>query len=484
MQAHLLDERKGKARGSDDTRAAYQALDLLCKQHFGFNYKSLFKLNKKDMSKSDLGETLIYNAVDTKYTLKLYHRQKHLLKKAGLWNAYLEAKPRQTSVALMQYLGVPVDQQEVKKAQGKLGPEIKAIEEEIASLKVVKKYVQEHGEFSPSKNENILTVFRDYLKRPEVAINPEYHQVHDFDISPKDKKRFDEKQVGKVRYSVDKHILDQIDHPLADLIIRYRNRTKLRSTYVDGLELGKGGYIYPDGHIHCSFNTTFTETGRTSSDSPNMQNFPKRADEWVRGQITAPAGHLLLAFDYGQLEGCTSAMCSKDKVLIKALWEDYDLHMEWAIKTAHVYPEIIDGIDNLKDKKVMAKFRSKIKNKLVFPAIFGAQNKSIADYLDMPEDKIDILMDEFWETFNGLADWQKKLMKKYYEVGYVESPTGRRHHYPLTRNQVINQPIQSVACDIVCSAMNTLSEWAVHTQQWHLHPVLNIHDDLTFIRTR
>ena len=173
-------------------------------------------------------------------------------------------------------------------------------------------------------------------------------------------------------------------------------------------------------------------------------------------------------------------MCSKDKVLIKALWEDYDIHMEWAQKTAHQYPAIIGGKRLISDKDVMKKFRSKIKNKLVFPAIFGAQNASIAGYLDMPVEEIDILMREFWKTFHGLADWQERLMKGYYEDGYVESPTGRRRHYPMTRNQAINDPIQSVACDIVCNSMNTLSELAATSKQWHLHPILNIHDDLTF----
>ncbi len=71
-------------------------------------------------------------------------------------------------------------------------------------------------------------------------------------------------------------------------------------------------------------------------------------------------------------------------------------------------------------------------------------------------------------------------MKFYYEEGYVESPTGRRHHYPLTRNQAINFPIQSVACDLVCCAMNELSHKAVLSGNWHLHPILNIHDDLSF----
>lgn len=481
MQSHLLDERRGKSRSNDenDRRAAYQALDFLCKQHFGFAYKSMFKLDKKNMDQADLGETLIYNAVDTKVTLRLHHQQMKLLKRFGLHDAYLEALPRQTSVAMMQYLGVPIDQAEVKKAQDKLGPEIEQIEADIAGTKVIKAYVQDKGEFKPSKNEQVLEVFRDYLKCPEVKIDRERHEVHDFNISPEQKRRFDE--TGGPKYSVDKHVLDQIDHPLAKLVTDYRNRAKLKSTYVDEFVLGKGKYIFPDGRLHPNFNTTFAETGRTSSDYPNAQNWPQRQDAWVRNQVAAPEGYTLVAFDYGQLEGCTAAMCSKDQVLVKALWEDYDIHMEWSIKTAHLYPEIIGGKENLKDKDVMKKCRSRIKNKLVFPAIFGAQNTSIAGYLDMPVEIIDVLMKEFWRTFNGLYEWQQKLMQGYWANGYVQSPTGRRRHYPMTRNQAINDPIQSVACDIVCRSMNTLSELAAEEKKWYLHPIMNIHDDLTLV---
>ena len=457
MQAHFLDERRGKqGHGEDDRRAPYQNLNFLCKQHFGIKYKSLFKLNKKDMSKSDLGETLIYNAVDAKYTLRLYHTQTRLLKEQGLHDAYLEALPRQPTVALMQTIGIGVDQREVLRAQGQLEGEVKALEAEINNLKVVKAFKADHKEFNPLSGPDAITIFKEYLKQD-------------------------------IEASVDKGVLEHIDHPLAHLIVRLRNRTKLKSTYVDCLELGKGEMIYPDGRIHCNFNTTFAETGRTSSDAANMQNFPQRNDAWVRKQVVAPKNHTLVAFDYGQLEGCTAAMCSKDKVLVKALWEDYDMHMEWAVKIAHKMPEIIGGEGFLTDGKTMERFRSLVKNKMVFPAFFGAANTSICDYLtaatkfEISQAKIDNIMDEFWDTFAETKKWQDKYTHQYYETGFAESPTGRRHRYPLTRNQVVNFPVQSLACDIVCNAMNELSFKAVETSKWYLHPVLNVHDDLTFI---
>ena len=85
-------------------------------------------------------------------------------------------------------------------------------------------------------------------------------------------------------------------------------------------------------------------------------------------------GTSLLLLITGNLRAAPPPCVSKDKVLVKALWEDYDLHMEWAIKTAHLYPEIIGGKQFIKDKEVMKKFRSLIKNKLTFPShIWGTK---------------------------------------------------------------------------------------------------------------
>jgi len=481
MMAHFLDERRGQGHGDDDDgrRATYQSLDFLCKQHFGIAYKKLFKLNKKDMANADLTEMLTYNAMDTKYTLRLWHQQKAWLEKDGLWDAYQEALPRQPTVALMQHFGISVDQTEVRRAQATLQQEIFDLNVEMSKLKVVQKFVADNKEFNPFSDHDTLKIFKDYLHRPEVIVS--VNKALDFGVSAKQKKKALNEAPTKVKYSTDKNVLAKIDHPLADIIINLRNRNKLKSTYVDSFIIGTGKTVWPDSKLHTSFNTTFAETGRTSSDEPNMQNFPKRTDAWIRRIIVPPRNHVLLAFDYGQLEGCTAAMCSKDKVLIKALWDDYDIHMEWAQRLVKRYPLWIGGGEDFNVKTIAKKYRSIAKNKLVFPAIYGASTDSIAGYLKVPEDVAEDIMQDFWGIFTGLYKWQERILKKYYETGYVTSPTGRWHRYPLNRNQVINFPVQGVAADIVCDSMNVLSAHAVKTQQWHLHPILNVHDDLTFI---
>lgn len=467
MMAHLLDERKGNGR-EDDRRPTYQNLDFLCRQHFGLRLKSLFKLDKKDMRKTDIDECLLYNGCDSKYTLLLHDVQYDLLSKENLVNLFMFIKPRQTTVALMQFLGIPVNQKLTKKFQSKLAGEIAEIEKEIFDLKVVKQFVKDNGTFNPHSGPDLIKLLRDYLKRTE--INVAGKKAGDPD-----------------RIAVDKGVLDRIDHPISQLIIKLRNRTKLKSTYVDEFVTGEGKLIYPDGMLHTNFNTTFTTSGRTSSDDPNMQNFPKREDKWVREQVYAGKGYVLLSVDYGQLEWCLACVCCKDKVMVDATWTGYDVHMAWAEKIAKQWPKLVGGKKYVKDrgtdesKGKYKKARGLVKNKMVFPAIFGATQDSIAGYLNMPDNVAKSIFNEFWSTFSGLGTWQKKLMKGYYDEGYVENLFGRKRRYPMTKNEAINHPIQSTAAEIVCDAMDRLSMLAVKTKQWHLHPRLNIHDDLTFI---
>lgn len=472
LQAHFIDERREG-----------QSLDDLCRQHFGVAYKSFFKLDKKNMADADLGETLIYNAADTKYTLKLWHRQCALLERLKLTRAYRDALPRQVTVAAMQCLGIGIDQDEVKRVQKALTVEIDEIKEDINNLKVIKAYKKDNGgNFNPNSGPELLKIFKDYLKRPEIKVDTK--SLLDFDQPSASKYAIRMGQVEGEKYSLAKGILGKIDHPLAHLIIELRNRAKLKSTNADGFELGIGADVWPDNMAHTSFNTTFTETGRLSSSGPNQQNWPHRNDAWIRKIVVAPKGHVILAFDYGQLEGCTAAMCSLDKVLVKALWEDYDIHMEWTKKLVARYPLWLGSGEDISDKATAKKYRGIVKNKLVFPAIFGASNASISGYLHAPDDVVEDIMNEFWKTFSGLQRWQKNVMTDYYNTGYVTSPNGRRHNYPLTKNQAVNFPVQSVAADIVCESMNTLSRHAVKTGEWHIHPVLNIHDDLSFIVPR
>lgn len=210
-----------------------------------------------------------------------------------------------------------------------------------------------------------------------------------------------------------------------------------------------------------------------SSDSPNLQNFPSKTGKEPRGMIKAPPGHILVCCDYGQIEARLIGVASQDPVFCKALWENYDVHMEWARKIAEAYPKVIHGSQNLDNKKAMKTFRSKVKNLWVFPAFYGASYRSIAAGLKIPESVAQELFEEFWDQFNGVRKWQRWLSDRYNELGYTESLFGRRRHAPLTHNAIINAPIQSSASDICVLSMVELNKKG-------LTVVLNVHDEIGF----
>ena len=210
-----------------------------------------------------------------------------------------------------------------------------------------------------------------------------------------------------------------------------------------------------------------------SSDSPNLQNFPSKTGKEPRGMIKAPPGHVLVCCDYGQIEARLIGVASQDPVFCKALWENYDVHMEWARKIAEAYPKVIHGSQNLDNKNAMKTLRSKVKNLWVFPAFYGASYRSIAAGLKIPESVAQELFEEFWDQFSGVRKWQRWLSDRYNELGYTESLFGRRRHAPLTHNAIINAPIQSSASDICVLSM-------VKLNQIGLTVVLNVHDEIGF----
>lgn len=453
-QACIVDERKG------ERKPGCFSLEFLVQQYFGFNLKKLAGVNRKDLENAPFEAVLQYNAGDAKYHCLLWEKLHQEIKREGLQHAYKLALRSVPTVVLTQVKGLLVNQTEVASLQKKYAEKLVEAEAKIKGLDVVKAFQRKRGQaFKPLSNQDVLYVFKDMLNRSEVLVEDKYTK--------------------KQKYSADEKVLEQIEHPLAAALLDLRHFTKRKSTYVDPLAPGSP-ILYPDGCLHAQFNTIFAETGRTSCDAPNLQNFPKRDSEAkeVRKQIVPPDGCSILAFDYGQIEARVIAMFTKDKRFCKALWERYDVHLEWAERLARAYPARVGGKKNLTDKKAMKDFRTDVKNQWTFPLFFGARVQSAAGYLKIPEQVVRPLYKEFWEQFSGVKAWQEKQLEFYHEHGYVEGLTGRRRRGPLSLNQVFNSPVQGTAAAIVIDAMSRLSELG----DPELQPEINIHDDLTFIR--
>lgn len=440
-----------------DTRQGMLSLDFLCLQYFGFNLKAISDINIKKIEDEPLDKLLKYNALDTKYTFKLFELQQDIIELEGLEDVYKEQIRRIPTTVLTQLKGLDVDQAVVEKFNSKLEKSIEDIRTEISSLDVIKKYQNiTNTEFNPASPKQVGDVLHNYLNRKEGY------------------------RGENASYTTASDVLEKIDHPLAKCVHNFRTEAKLLNSFVRGLRANGGKYLHPDGKLHPNFNTMFTATRRLSSSNPNGQNFPSRHRKEIRSQVHAPEGHLLVACDYGQIEARVIGMASEDKFLCKALWENYDIHMEWAERIAHAYPARVGGKKFLSDKQAMKNLRTDVKNQFVFPLFYGSWYKSVAADTHIPENVCRQLEQEFWELFEGVHKWQESLSQFYEEHYYLESMTGFKYHAPLDRNKLYNYPIQGTASDIVVDAMNKLSEYSTETGQEQFQAILNIHDDLTF----
>ena len=442
-----------------DSRPNGLGLDFLCIQYFGLMLKSQSNVDRSNLETTELEEVLPYNALDTKYTHVLYKTQRETLKEEKLIKLYNIHVDRIKNLVRSQQEGALVDQEEVLRLEEDLTKKLKTNTRRIGKQPEVHEYESRWGQFNPDSPEQVLRVFKELVRAPQVKTVDKH---------------------GKFRYSVDESVLSQIDNKLAQLILKRRGIARNKSTYVEPLIYPHGKNIWSDGRIHTNWKSLFVVTGRLSSEQPNMQNYPKRDNPWVRRVVKALPRCALLAIDYGQLEARVITMLSQDKTLVAATWEGYDVHMEWAQRIAHAYPKRIGGKKFLKDKAVMKKFRSDVKNQWTFPAFYGASLYSISGYLNIPQDEISHLFDDFWEQFEGVLKWQQGLLDFYEENMYIECATGRRRYAPLSKNEIINTPVQGSAADIVLDSMTDLSRQAAEEGDVYLQAILNIHDDLTF----
>jgi len=443
LQTYLIDEKIGRVGG--------YALDTLCRIHFGFSLKSLSNVDRTKLSELPIEKLLQYNALDAKYTYKLFEIQEKLLeyKLLKMYNFLINAT---ISIVLMQQTGLDVSIETLKNFSSRLTKDIINTYQHIRKDKYINQFESVFREFKPGSSQDIFKLFKEIIKIDEKVTSTD--------------KKFLEEQANK-------------GYSISSLIIDYRELNKLKSTYVDSLLAGKDdntSLLSIDNKLRAEFNLFFTKTGRLSSESPNMQNFPKRKFSYIRDSIIAPEGKWIVAFDYGQIEARVIAMASKCDTFCNSIRNGLDIHMKWAKRIKWLYPNVTndDSIETMKE------LRNQVKNKMVFAWFYGSSKNSLIN-LGLPEKVITQLHKEFWEEFKGVKKWQDDLLRGYKNNGYIESLTGRRRRAPLTYTEILNAPIQSTASDIVVSAMYRLSKLAYITKKPQYQPVLNIHDDLTFI---
>jgi len=279
------------------------------------------------------------------------------------------------------------------------------------------------------------------------------------------------KKTSTGKPSTDAAVLEKLDHPLVDRLLRYRELEKLRSTYVDGyLPL-----IGPDERIHTTFNQMAAATGRLSSEEPNLQNIPVRSDlgKLVRRAFVARPGSTFVVADYSQIELRILAHMSGDPGLVEAFRTDGDVHTATAarvfgVETSLVTPEM--------------RRRAKMIN---FGLLYGMEEYGLAQRLDIGRDEAREHMDAYFSRFPDVKAYMEGVVSEARRTGYTATLLGRRRYLPelksdnfrvrqMGERMALNAPVQGTAADVIKKAMIDLDAALPAGPVM----VLQIHDEL------
>lgn len=456
-QAYVINETQGML-----------SLETLCRQYFGFDIKGLSNVNRKNLANEPLAKILPYNAIDARYHLELCFVQEDILQDESLLDVYEHTIERIPSLVLTTVQGVPINQHELSEFKKKYVNEIEEAEEIIASHPTVQKWEKRAGErFDPGNTHQFASLLKS------IGIKLE-----------KTEKGGDATDVKHINKHATKH-------EIIKLIWKWRKPTKLMSTYVNPVTTGSE-HIFDDGRTHPIISTTKVETWRTSSDSPNIQNWPKRNDyAEIRRVVDGGSDYRIVSFDYAGIQGRNVAMESRDKVLTQAFIDGYDIHSDWLIRWEKHCPEWFPKGWH-KDGDIKKKLRHGMKNQFVFPSFFGAApsetmcgNLQETGLVRPKPVQCEAMQEEFFGMFSGVHGWHSQIHKDYRRNGYVTGLSGFRRHAPVTHNQIINSPIQADESKIVLSAHVALSQldqkWGLSKYGSRYQPMMEIHDDLSFL---
>jgi DNA polymerase-1 len=283
------------------------------------------------------------------------------------------------------------------------------------------------------------------------------------------------KKTATGQYSTSESILEKIDHPITALILEYRGLSKLKSTYTDGLQKQANN---DSGRVHTSYHQALTATGRLSSTDPNLQNIPIRAEigRQIRKAFVAPAGRVLLAADYSQIELRLMAHLSQDEALVDAFNHGQDVHRRTA---AEVLGIVLEDVTN--DQRRQAKAVN-------FGLLYGMSEFGLIRQLGFTRQESQDYIKQYFHRYPGIYEYMQRTRQIALEQGFVETIFGRRLYTPDidARNMMvrkgaeraaINAPLQGSAADIIKMAMVEVDKMLPKDQAKML---LQVHDELVF----
>lgn len=286
------------------------------------------------------------------------------------------------------------------------------------------------------------------------------------------------KKTKRGYYSTNAKVLSDLarDHEIVRLILDWREKSKIKSTYLDTLGPLRRG----DGRVHTTYNQTITATGRLSSSDPNLQNIPTRSElgRTVKTAFSAGEGSVFLAVDYSQIELRLLAHLSGDEHLVRAFNEGEDFHAETAAR-----------VFGVPVSEVTPDLRSRAKA-VNFGIVYGQQAYGLSQSLHISMAEARDMIDRYYEAYPGVRAFLDNVVARAKQTGYAETMYGRRRHIPELKAKnpqlrgfgertAMNHPMQGTAADIIKIAMARVSR-RLEEEGFAAHMILQVHDELDF----
>lgn len=286
------------------------------------------------------------------------------------------------------------------------------------------------------------------------------------------------KKTKRGYYSTNAKVLGDLarDHEIVRLILDWREKSKIKSTYLDTLGPLRRG----DGRVHTTYNQTITATGRLSSSDPNLQNIPTRSElgRTVKTAFSAGEGSVFLAVDYSQIELRLLAHLSGDEHLVCAFNEGEDFHAETAAR-----------VFGVPVSEVTPDLRSRAKA-VNFGIVYGQQAYGLSQSLHISMAEARDMIDRYYEAYPGVRTFLDNVVARAKQTGYAETMYGRRRHIPELKAKnpqlrgfgertAMNHPMQGTAADIIKIAMVRVSR-RLEEEGFAAHMILQVHDELDF----
>ena len=366
------------------------------------------------------------------------------LEEQGMYQLFLEVEmPLVFTLFRMEQSGVKIEAQALKAYGQQLGEQIVVLEKEI--------YALAGEEFNINSPKQLGVVLFEHLSLPNG-------------------------KKTKTGYSTAADVLEKLapDYSIVSKILEYRQLSKLKSTYADGL----AAFIQDDQRIHGKFNQTITATGRISSTEPNLQNIPIRMElgRLIRKVFIPEDGYVFVDADYSQIELRILAHCSGDKELIQAYREAQDIHRITASQVFHTPFEKVTDLQRRNAKAVN------------FGIVYGISSFGLSQDLSITRKEAQEYIERYFETYPGIKKFLDDAVAHAKENGYVATMFGRRRPIPELSSSnfmqrqfgeriAMNSPIQGAAADIMKIAMIAVDR-ELKDRKMKSRLVLQVHDEL------